>query len=81
MKKIDENLSREELRVEMCRLQNEAMQYRQIIDRIDKKADEEKYTKFLNRCFFRDGYSYMRVEGYDENYQLALLFMISASPT
>lgn len=70
MKEIDKNLSREELRVEMCRLQDEAFKYRQAIDRIDKKVNEEKYQKLLNRCFLKDNYYYLRVERYNEDYQL-----------
>jgi DNA-directed RNA polymerase specialized sigma subunit len=70
MKKINKNLSREQLRVKMCKLQDEAQMYRREIDRIDKKNDKEKYEKLLNRCFFKNNYEYFRIEGYDEYYQL-----------
>ena len=68
--KINPKLSREELRLEMCRLQDEAFVYRRAIERIDKKANEEKYKKLLHRCFFRNGYEYLRIDKYDKNYQL-----------
>lgn len=64
------NASREELRVEMCRLQDEAFKYRQAIERIDKKDNEEKFNNLLNRCFVKDDYFYINIERYDENYQL-----------
>lgn len=70
MKEIDKNLSREELRLEMCRLQDEAMQYRREIERIDNEANKQKYEALLKRCFFRNGYEYFSVEGYDEYFRM-----------
>lgn len=71
MKEIDKSLSREELRVKMCELQDEANMYRQEIDRIDKSKNEEKYSKLINKCFRRyKDYEWHRIESYTKDYQL-----------
>jgi hypothetical protein len=66
MEKIDINLSREELRVKMCELQNEAYKYREAIDRIDKAKEVEYRNSIINKCYQKD-YEYMRVEKFNEN--------------
>lgn len=63
-KVIDPALSREELRVKMCELQNEAHQYRMAIEVIDKAKDEEKRKKLLGTCF-RYAEEYFRVDGFN----------------
>jgi len=69
MKKINQKLSREELRLKMCELQDEANLYRLAIDAIDKKANEEKYKNLINKCFYHSN-EYIRVECYDKNFLL-----------
>jgi glutathionylspermidine synthase len=68
MKEIDQNLSREELRVKMCELQDEAQMYRKAIDRIDRQRNEEYRKSILNHCFYCD-HTWIRIENFDLNYE------------
>lgn len=71
MKEIDKSLSREELRIKMCELRDEANMYSKELDRIDKSVNEEKYSKLINKCFRRyKDYEWYRIERYTENYEL-----------
>lgn len=58
-------LSREDLRLEMCKYQSIASKYRDAIDRIDKEEKLKTQKSLVGKCY-KGEYEWVRIEGTKE---------------
>ena len=76
IEKVSTLEKREEYRLKMVELQNEAQHYRDVIENFDKGIDEEKRKNLLGKCFHNE-YTWMRIDGFREEDYRAYGIIIS----